>query len=352
MVQCQHCGKPLPDAMASSPFCSKEHHQAYQSEFTRLALQRLLKGDDSQAAPSAARRASAVATAERVRIPLSPRLAPALPLGPDHIAPRRLPLTRPPAAARQAAVEAPPPVVLAPKATAPEPVEAAAPVEAPSFGSTLKAAGQSRVPVGVRLGALAVAIVALAWGAYRSLAGDSASRSKPAAGGTVRTVALGPGGWFTEEAPDRDGARHGARGKSRGTFSLYRPSLELTDYRLEFTGRIEETSLGWVARFTDPANYQGMKLTRQGGNLRLQRWVVSEGVESSRQEKTLASVGGGLRPYSVRMDVKADQFTLFVDGRPVDAWTESRLTRGGFGFLNEAGERGRIDSVQVFLLGR
>jgi hypothetical protein len=52
------------------------------------------------------------------------------------------------------------------------------------------------------------------------------------------------------------------------------------------------------------------------------------------------------------MDVRGARFTVYLQGQQVDSWTDNRLARGGFGFLNEGDERGRIDSIQVFLLSR
>ncbi len=42
--------------------------------------------------------------------------------------------------------------------------------------------------------------------------------------------------------------------------TIYRPSLKLSDYRLEFQGSIDTKSIGWVFRAADPDNYYAMKL--------------------------------------------------------------------------------------------
>ena len=172
------------------------------------------------------------------------------------------------------------------------------------------------------------------------------SRNQSSAGQvTARSVSMGPGGWFMREADDKAGQQAGR------TFSLYRPSLELSDYRMEFSGRIERRSLGWVVRLKDTSNYYAMKLEREEGKLKMVRWAVIEGEESSRAEIAVPPVGGVEKGYRVRVDVRGARITTAVQGQQIDTWTDNRLATGGFGFTNDAEERARIDSVQFFLIG-
>src|SRR5689334_7121988 len=57
--------------------------------------------------------------------------------------------------------------------------------------------------------------------------------SSPAAEAPLATVQMGEAGWLTEWVTDPTGSSHGRQ------ISLYRPSLPISDYRLEFRGRIE-----------------------------------------------------------------------------------------------------------------
>jgi hypothetical protein len=395
VAACRYCGKPLPlleRISGPSAFCSREHRQQFQAECSRMALKRLL-GEES-VRPSgggvAEGETKAVAVAERVMIS-APPVAPGAPVGPDAIgvrrgAPPRLPApewswrvdsepsqrTRvtgsPPDAARPVelalanmalAVEAAP-VVLAPPA-APSPVRIPAPVaeppapappaepveiEAPAFASSVGASFWSRLPLVVRLGLVTVVLALCGTIAYRFLSQAPGPVPATAQADLVRSTPMGPGGWFNRDMPDRTGGRVRA-----GTFSIYRPSLELADYRIEFSGRIEQASLGWFVRYTDPDNYQAMKLTEQGGRLTLTRWLVFNGENLAREDLPLSGLGSGFPLHRVRVDVKGPRYTVQVDGQPAGAWTDDRLRRGGFGFLNEGDERGRIESVQLFLLG-
>jgi hypothetical protein len=45
-----------------------------------------------------------------------------------------------------------------------------------------------------------------------------------------------------------------------GRLALYKPSRDMSDYKLEFLTQIERKSVGWVFRAADEQNYYAMKL--------------------------------------------------------------------------------------------
>src|SRR5260370_36308581 len=95
---------------------------------------------------------------------------------------------------------------------------------------------------------------------------------------------MGGAGWITEWASDAAGS---ARGRQ---LSLYRPSISMSDYRLDFLGRIDRRSLGWVFRATDSSNYYAAKLEapRAGaGTLTITRFTVIHGFERRQIQRTL-----------------------------------------------------------------
>jgi hypothetical protein len=51
--------------------------------------------------------------------------------------------------------------------------------------------------------------------------------------------------------------------------------------------------------------------------------------------------------FKIRVDVRGAKFSTYVQGQPVDVWTDDQLKAGGVGFLNEREERGRIKSVSI-----
>ena len=166
--------------------------------------------------------------------------------------------------------------------------------------------------------------------------------SSPPAETPRAAVEMGEAGWVTEWVTDPTGSSHGRQ------ISLYRPSLPMSDYRLEFSGRIEHKSLGWAFRKTDSRNYYVGKLqaSRPGGPVNLIRYGVVRGVEDPHIQIPLPNVSsaGALK---VRLDAKRARFTIYVQNQVVADWEDHRLQKGGVGFLSEREERGQVGSVQI-----
>ncbi len=458
MPVCRYCGKPLPFFQrfsAEEAFCSKEHRQAYQEEFNRLALSRLLQqaAGRVKGAPAAmpapvavpgpkAHRpgagasvpepvgvAAAAPQIDSVRRTLSARLppAPAIPLAEPQLrsfacggvgepcilwpvgwvsltlfaktldlaeqetpeaveegvavipAPESQPTlldSEPPLAGPlklEFALRSPsdrqtqdllwpglpphfPRFDAAPlraqmffgnrEETAPEPEpEPEAAVEAPDFSLAARGNVWSRLPWVARAALFAAIALAGALAVWKSVLQTSAPVAKPAsqvsATGVLRAVSMGAGGWITKEVS-------GAAASQRA-ISLYRPSMELTDYSIEFTGRIEQGGLGWVARLKDTGNYYAMRLERQGGALEMVRWVVTGGADA---EPVRVPAGPAPDLLRVRLDARGPRLVTSLGGQEVDSFVDHRLPAGGFGFFNEQGFRGRVESVQFFVSSR
>jgi hypothetical protein len=192
----------------------------------------------------------------------------------------------------------------------------------------------SRIPLAVKIGAAIVLLIVAAYFIF----GKSANTP---AGGGGQAVAVGEQGWSTEWASDAAGSRRGRQ------LTLYRPSVGMSDYQLQFVGQIESKALGWVFREIDTKNYYGMKIenTRPGA-MAISHFAVVEGRESSDTQKP---IGIDARPgaaYRVKLAVEGPRFTLYIEGEPVDFWTDNRLKTGAVGFMNERDERGATSSVQ------
>jgi len=124
--------------------------------------------------------------------------------------------------------------------------------------------------------------------------------------------------------------------------------MELRDYSIEFTGRVEQGGLCWVVRFKDPDNYCAMKLERKGQKLELVRWVVASGREG---DAVRAAVGLEPETFRVRVDVRGPKCATFLRSRQIDSFIDNRLVSGGFGFYNEEGGRARVESLRVLVNG-
>jgi len=136
-----------------------------------------------------------------------------------------------------------------------------------------------------------------------------------------------------------------------GTLALYRPSLGLRDYDMEFLGLIDKKALSWVVRAKDFDNYYVVKLvvTKSGPlpTMGITRYAVIDG-KAQPSVNTVAAINA--RPdmlYRVTMNVHDDTFLLSMQGAVVDNWTEPRLKRGGIGFFASRGEESRLRWLQV-----
>ena len=133
--------------------------------------------------------------------------------------------------------------------------------------------------------------------------------------------------------------------------ALYRPSMDLADYRMEFLGQLERKGMGWVVRASDTENYEAVRLvvTRPGPLplVDLVHYAVINGRVTDREQKPLPLTIRTDMLFRARMDVQGDDFTLIIQGQIVDFWSDSRLKRGGVGFFCERGELARLRWVEV-----
>ena len=225
---------------------------------------------------------------------------------------------------------------------------AAREIEAPHFGVTTTEKQSLLNSFTVKL-AIAAALVALGITIYFVSGGKpQAPAVNPAADKAGPSIMVGSGGWVEGWAGDPADAHYGRQ------ITIYRPSLKLSDYRIEFKGDIETKSLGWVFRAADPENYYVMKLAMVTPGLQpkiaLLKYVVLHGHETQAGRVPIDLNVQLETLYSVRVDVRGPKFTTYVQGQQVDTWTDDQLKSGGVGFLNEREERGRIKSVSVSLL--
>ncbi len=136
-----------------------------------------------------------------------------------------------------------------------------------------------------------------------------------------------------------------------GTLALYRPSLGLRDYDMDFLGLVDKKALSWVVRAKDFDNYYVVKLvvTKAGPlpTMGITRYAVIDG-KAQPAVTTVAAINA--RPdmlYHVTMSVHDDTFLLSMQDNVVDNWIEPRLKRGGVGFFAANGEQGRLRWLQI-----
>jgi hypothetical protein len=155
----------------------------------------------------------------------------------------------------------------------------------------------------------------------------------------------GPAGWANSWTYDDTGfARPGRLGLLAG-------SMPLTDYRLEFLAQIGKKAVAWVFRASDTRNYYVCKLVEakrdRGTAYSIVRYAVIGGRERLRMQLPLPVTATVRTMFRVRQEIRGDQFTTYLDGRVIDTWSDSSLTRGGFGFFADPGETAYIRWVNV-----
>jgi hypothetical protein len=136
-----------------------------------------------------------------------------------------------------------------------------------------------------------------------------------------------------------------------GPLALYRPSLALKDYQLQFLGMIDKKALSWVVRAADFNNYYVVKLVvMKAGPLPtigVTRYAVIDGKADARIDSSVPVEARADMLYRVRLDVEGDMFVLVVQGQVIDSWSEPRLNHGGVGFFTARGESSRLRWVQI-----
>jgi hypothetical protein len=136
-----------------------------------------------------------------------------------------------------------------------------------------------------------------------------------------------------------------------GPLAIFRPTLDLSDYRFEFLGEIDQKAMGWAFRAQDLDNYYAMKfVVVKPGPLPLVhmvRYAVIHGKEGPHVDKPLPLT---VRPdmlYRIQVNAQGGDFTIMAQGQVVDFWSDFRLQRGGVGFFCNRGERARLRWVEV-----
>ncbi len=136
-----------------------------------------------------------------------------------------------------------------------------------------------------------------------------------------------------------------------GTLALYKPSMPLTDYDMDFLGMVDKKALSWVVRAKDFDNYYVVKLVMLKGGplptLGITRYAVIDGKAETRVDTKVAIDTRPDMLYRITMNVHDDTFLLSLQGSVVDNWTDSRLKRGGVGFFAPKGEESRLRWLQL-----
>jgi hypothetical protein len=136
-----------------------------------------------------------------------------------------------------------------------------------------------------------------------------------------------------------------------GPLAIFKPTVDLSDYRFEFLGEIDQKAMGWAFRAEDLNNYYAMKfVVVKPGPLPLVhmiRYAVINGKEGPRVDKPLPMTVRTDMLYRIQVNARGGDFTIMAQGQVVDFWSDNRLQHGGVGFFCNRGERARLRWVEV-----
>ena len=140
-----------------------------------------------------------------------------------------------------------------------------------------------------------------------------------------------------------------------GDLAFYSPSMELSDYLLEFLTRIETRGMTWVFRGANDKDYYKATLAMaQGGGFEFRRSAMIGGLEEGATVQNVpppSPAPTGKTAVTVRTRVAGNEFSVSIDGQVIDTWTDARLTSGGIGFVGAPEERARLYWVKVTPMG-
>jgi hypothetical protein len=137
-------------------------------------------------------------------------------------------------------------------------------------------------------------------------------------------------------------------GVRTGPLALYKPSLELIDYEMEFLARIDARSLTWVVRAAGLDEYVRCTLTAVGGGeLELSRCTVVGNVPGQEIRSSKRVPGKPRTTMTVGTRVTGDTFAVSVDGTDIDFWNDDRFPMGGVGFMGAPDDRARLYWVRL-----
>ena len=136
-----------------------------------------------------------------------------------------------------------------------------------------------------------------------------------------------------------------------GPLAVFRPTVDLTDYRLEFLAEIDQKGMGCAFRAPNLDNYYAVKFqVVQPGPLpvvHVIRYAVIGGKEGPHVEHPLPLTVRADMLYRIRVDVRGSDFALMAQGQMVDFWSDSRIPRGGVGLFCGRGEKARVRWLEV-----
>lgn len=136
-----------------------------------------------------------------------------------------------------------------------------------------------------------------------------------------------------------------------GQLALFKPAAGMDDYSFSLLAQIGRRSLNWAFRARDERNYYAMRIVITRPGPRPEAAVVRYAVIDGREEKPVTLP----LPFpihndmlcQVRMEVRGDTFTTYLQGQIVDTFTDNRLKSGGVGLFSPKGDNALFRRISV-----
>lgn len=136
-----------------------------------------------------------------------------------------------------------------------------------------------------------------------------------------------------------------------GALSLFEPSLQLTNYDLDALVQIEAKGLGLIFRANSAHSYQVANLVVEGSgpmpSLAVERYAMISGFATPPVRTRYPERFQSDTLYRVHLEVRGNAFSLYVQGKLMDYWSDARLATGGVGLFCSRGEHARVAWIRV-----
>jgi hypothetical protein len=127
-----------------------------------------------------------------------------------------------------------------------------------------------------------------------------------------------------------------------GALALFAPSLGMADYDLEFLVRIDQKSLSWVFRAADEQNYHLATISNSPQGRTFTRSSVIEDQPGLSVTTPVRQAGNPKSAVTIHTRVRGNDFTVSMDGEPIERWSDNRLSIGGVGFTGGPEQKARL----------
>jgi len=139
-----------------------------------------------------------------------------------------------------------------------------------------------------------------------------------------------------------------AAGARTGSLALFTPSLDRRDYDMEFLTRIDHRSVTWVFRAINLSEYHLATIASTAdGGYEFGRGTVVGGVSELAATTPIPMALNRKNAITIRLHALGNDFSVSLDGRVIDTWTDSRLPVGGIGFMGAPDDRARLYWVRL-----